>query len=812
MMDEAVRVSDDWIKNWRASIAVKITAAVLYGVVLVGFVFAVFTLRNIEEKQRSEYSAQADQFAYQVEVELESVGTASPPAVESALRGRFSSFQFSAVAITLNRQRMAVGSPPEKAFTLLRTVHVTDQALQGAQRAAPLEIFFPPLHETAMARRNRLLIGTGFAALLFGFFLTWVIRKFIAKPIHILVNATQAVSEGDRALRLDASREDEFGYLARFFNQMLDRITKELSERKQAEDAVRESETHLKKILDSVHAGVVVIDPETHEIVDANDFAIRMIGAPKEQVLGRVCHKFICPAEVGKCPISDLHISLDNSERMLLTAEGGRRTILKSVVPMSYKGRNHFIESFIDITSLKHAQEQITRMAYYDSLTDLPNRLLFRDRLQLSLSHAERHQRLLALLFLDLDNFKRINDTLGHRVGDMLLKEVAQRLAGSARSSDIISRQGPDEFEITVARQGGDEFTVLLTEISHAQNAAKVSQRLLQALTQPFMLGGQEVFITASIGIALYPLDGENIDSLFKNADIAMYHAKDRGKNNYQYYQQSMNVAAIERLSMETALRKALERKEFLLYYQPQMDIGTGSIVGMEALIRWNHPERGMIPPGEFIPLAEETGLIVPIGEWVLNTACAQNKEWQRCGYPLLCVSVNISGQQFRQQNLIKTVAHALEISGLSPRNLMLEITESIIMQPTEEIMAAFHELMAMGVRFSIDDFGTGYSSLSYIKRFPIHEIKIDRSFIKEINAGADDAAIAKAIIAMAHSLNLKVVAEGVETEQQLKILAREGCDEMQGYLIGRPVPAGEAMKLLARQERAPVSQADRPA
>ncbi len=810
-MDEAVRVSDDWIKNWRASIAVKITAAVLYGVVLVGFVFAVFTLRNIEEKLRSEYSAQADQFAYQVEVKLESVGIASPPAVESALRGRFSSFQFSAVAITLNRQRMAVGSPPEKAFTLLRTVHVTGQALQGAQRAAPLEIFFPPLHDTAMARRNRLLTGTGFVTLLFGFFLTWVIRKFIAKPIHILVNATQAVSEGDRALRLDASREDEFGYLARFFNQMLDRITKELSERKQAEDGLRESEKHLKRILDSLHAGVVVIDPHTHEIIDANDFAIKMIGASKEQVLGRACHKFICPTDVGRCPITDLHVSIENSERMLLTAEGDRRSILTSVVSIPYRGRDHLIESFIDITGLKQAQEQITKMAYYDSLTNLPNRLLFLDRLHLALSHAERHRRFLALLFLDLDNFKRINDTLGHRAGDMLLKEVAQRLTGSMRSSDVISRQSPDEFEITVARQGGDEFTILLTEISHVQNAAKVAQRFLESLARPFLLDGQEVFITASVGIALYPLDGDDPDSLLKNADIAMYHAKDRGKNNYQYYQQSMNVAAIERLSLETALRKALERKEFLLYYQPQMDIGTGNIVGMEALIRWKHPDRGMIPPGEFIPLAEETGMIVPIGEWVLNTACAQNKVWQDHGYPPLRVSVNISGQQFRQQGLINTVARSLEMSGLPPRCLILEITESIIMRPTEEIMSMFHELTAMGVRFSIDDFGTGYSSLSYLKRFPIHEIKIDRSFVKEINTSADDAAIAKAIIAMAHSLNLKVMAEGVETEQQMEILAHEGCDEMQGYLIGRPVPAGEAMKLLARQEGAAAGQGDRP-
>jgi diguanylate cyclase (GGDEF)-like protein/PAS domain S-box-containing protein len=799
MMDETVRVSDDWLRNWRASIAVKITAAVLYGVVFVGFLLAVLALRNVEEKLRSEYSAQADQFAYRIARDLEGLSVESAPDIESIVRRHVSSFHFSAVAVTVDRQRILVGVLPDKAFTLMRTTHVDDKALRKAQRAVRVEIFYPPLHDTAKDRRNRFLIATGFATLLFGFFLTWVIRKFITRPFQALVDATKAVSRGDRALRLDAQREDEFGYLARFFNQMLGQITEELAERKQAEDAVRESEAHLKQILDSIHAGVVVIDPETHEIVDVNDSAIKMVGVPREQIVGRVCHKFICPTELGKCPISDFHVSIDNSERILLTASGDRKPILKSVVPLLYKGRNHLIESFIDITNLKQAQAQITKMAYYDSLTSLPNRVLFRDRLQLAVSHAGRHGQLLALLFLDLDNFKRINDTLGHRVGDLLLKEVAIRLAGDMRTTDSMARRTADEFDTTVARQGGDEFTILLTEMSHAQNAAKVAQRFLESLAKPFMLDGHEVFVSASIGIALYPLDGEDIDSLLKNADVAMYHAKDVGKNNYQYYRQSMNVAAVERLSLEGSLRKALERNEFLLYYQPQMDIRTGSIVGMEALIRWKHPERGMVPPGDFIPLAEETGMIVPIGEWVLNTACAQNKEWQAQGHPPICVSVNISGQQFKQQNLITTVAQTLESSGLDPRYLILEITESIIMQRTGEIMALFHELRAMGLRFSIDDFGTGYSSLGYLKRFPIHELKIDRSFVKEITTNADDAAIAKAIIAMAHSLKLTVVAEGVETEQQLKLLSDEGCDRMQGYLISHPLPAGEVVKFLAR-------------
>lgn len=800
-MDDTPRVSDDWLKNWRASIAVKITAAVLYGVVFVGFVASIFALRNVEGKLRGEYDARADQFAHQIESQLEAAAVMTLPAVEEALKRKLPSLPILAVAATVDRHRIVVGSIPGNAFTVVRTVYVHGPEFPNGQHTMTLELSLSPLTDAVRDYRNRLLLAMGLATLVFGVFLTWVIRRFIAKPFQTLVNATKTVSSGDLTHRLDDRREDEFGYLARFFNRMLDQIVKELKELQQAEDAVRGSEKEMKQILDSIHAGVVVIDPESHTIVDANDAAVKMIGAPKEHILGRVCHQFICPTEIGKCPISDLHTIIDNSERSLLTTEGGKLPILKSVVPVILKGREHFIESFIDISKLKQAQEQITRMAYFDSLTNLPNRLLFKDRLQLAISHAERHRSLFALLILDLDNFKRINDSLGHRVGDLLLKEVAGRLTDSMRSTDAIVRQSAEEFDATVARQGGDEFTILLTEINHVQHAAKVSQRFLEALKRPFMLDGHEIFITASIGLALYPLDGKDLDSLLKNADIAMYHAKEKGRNNYQFFQQSMNVAALERLSLESSLRKALEQNEFTLVYQPQMDILTGRIVGVEALIRWKHPDRGMVPPVEFIPLAEETGLIAPIGEWVLNTACLQNKEWQKQGYSRLCVSVNISGQQFRKQNISKTVTRALEMADLDPRSLMLEITESTIMEHTEEIMAMFHELTGLGVRFSIDDFGTGYSSLSYLKSFPIHELKIDRSFVKDINTNADTAAIAKAIIAMAHSLKLKVVAEGVETEQQLKLLYDEGCDEMQGYLISRPIPGAEVLKLLARAE-----------
>ncbi len=771
-----------------------------------------FTLNNVEEKLKSDFSAQADQFAYQVTADVEAGSRLSPSTIESVVRRHFTSFHFAGVALTVNQQRILVGRLPEQAFSIRRIVPVNDPALRSPRQEATLEIFFPPLHESAKTRRNGFFIVTAVVALLFGFFLTWVIRRFITKPFQTLIHATKAVSGGNLALRLETRGEDEFGYLARFFNKMLDQINAELKDRKQAEDAVRASEMQLKQILDSIHAGVVVIDAETHEIVDANDSALKMIGASKEQVVGRACHNFICPTEIGSCPISDRHCLIDNSERLLLMANGSEKPILKSVVQIRYKGRTHLIESFIDISNLKQAQAQITKMAYYDSLTNLPNRLLFRDRLQLAVSHAQRHKQLLALIFLDLDNFKRINDTLGHQAGDILLKEVALRLTDSIRSTDTIAHQNLDDSGVTVARQGGDEFTVLLTEISHAPFAATVAQRFLDTLAKPFLIAGHEVFITASIGLALYPVDGEDLDNLFKNADIAMYEAKSRGKNNYQYFQQSMNVAAIERLAMEASLRKALDQDEFVLYYQPQVDIRTGAVIGMEALLRWRHPDRGIIMPDEFIPVAEEVGLIVPIGEWVLRTACAQNKEWQRHNHSSLCVSVNISGQQLQQQDFIETVTKALGACGLEPRYLMLEITESIVMEHSTEIMEIFYELTGKGVRFSMDDFGTGYSSLSYLKSFPIHEIKIDRMFVRDIHVSADDAAIAKAVIAMARSLKLNVVAEGVETDWQLKILHDEGCYVMQGNLISLPIPGEEVLRFLASEQNRGEEKSIRPA
>jgi diguanylate cyclase (GGDEF)-like protein/PAS domain S-box-containing protein len=450
-----------------------------------------------------------------------------------------------------------------------------------------------------------------------------------------------------------------------------------------------------------------------------------------------------------------------------------------------------------DISERKQAQDQIAFLENYDRLTSLPNRILFNDRLEYAIKLAKRQKHILALVVLGLDRFKRINDTLGHGVGDQLLQAVAQRILACIRETDAMTRGGPQPLDNMLARLGGDVFILLLPGINHVDNAVKISRRVLDVLSQAFHAGEQEVFITASIGISIYPDNGVDRETLLKNADAAMYHTKDAGGSNYQFYDKSMNAAALERLALENSLQKALERNELVLFYQPQVDIHTGAILGAEALIRWRHPELGMVAPDKFIPLAEETGLIVPIGEWVVRTACAQNQAWQASGYPPLRMAVNLSGRQFRQENLTELVESAIRSAGMDPRYLEVEITESIVMQNAEAAVNTLRALKGKGLHIALDDFGTGYSSLSYLKRFPIDVLKIDRSFIRDIATNPDDASITSAIIAMARSLDLDTVAEGVETEQQLVFLRQQGCRVVQGYYFSKPVPAGEFEVLL---------------
>jgi diguanylate cyclase (GGDEF)-like protein/PAS domain S-box-containing protein len=438
-----------------------------------------------------------------------------------------------------------------------------------------------------------------------------------------------------------------------------------------------------------------------------------------------------------------------------------------------------------DITEQKKVEDQIRHMAHHDALTELPNRVLLHDRIGQAIAQARRNSRVAALLVIDLDRFKNINDSLGHQVGDGLLRTVAERLVACVRGAD------------TVARMGGDEFVVVLTDLKRAEDAGPIAQKILGALPRPVDIEGHELRVTTSIGICAYPHDGEDVETLVRNADAAMYHAKQTGRNNFQFFTRQMNIAANQRLLLERDLRLALEREEFTLYYQPQLDLKTGGIVGFEALIRWPHPQRGMIAPADFIPVAEETGLITPIGEWALRRACTQARGWQTLGYPKLQVSVNCSAQQFRLAGLVDMVARTLRETGLPASTLELELTESIIVEHTEHVMAKFEALDQMGVKLSIDDFGTGYSSLGYLKRFAIHELKIDQSFVRDVSTDPDDAAIVSAIIAMSHGLGLRVVAEGVETAEQLAFLKKAGCDWAQGYYFRRPLPAEEIEPLL---------------
>ncbi|HSE58267.1 MAG TPA: EAL domain-containing protein [Nitrospiraceae bacterium] len=450
-----------------------------------------------------------------------------------------------------------------------------------------------------------------------------------------------------------------------------------------------------------------------------------------------------------------------------------------------------------DITERRRIEEHIHHLAYYDSLTGLPNRLLFRDRAQQALASAKRHEAMLGILFLDIDRFKFINDSLGHSAGDALLKQVAERIVEAIRASDSVVRPGSSETAGAVARLGGDEFTILLPDLRQPDHASGIARRILSAIANPFLVEGREVFITGSIGISLHPTDGENLEELLKNADTAMYQAKNEGRNNYQFYSRSMNEMAADRLALENDLRRAIERHELRLHYQPLVDIHTGLVIGVEALLRWAHPTRGLLPPGRFVDLVEEIGLGQAVGEWVLETACRETSPWQSPDGRPLIVAVNVSNAQFSDRGLVTRLSRLLRETGFAPARLELELTETIMMPQPEEAAAILQQLKGMGLRLALDDFGTGYSSIGHLRTLPFDTIKIDRSFITEVATNATDATIAEAMITMAHARDLRVLAEGIETVPQLSLLRQLGCDEVQGYLFSPPVPADCIPQLL---------------
>src|ERR1700722_220588 len=474
---------------------------------------------------------------------------------------------------------------------------------------------------------------------------------------------------------------------------------------------------------------------------------------------------------------------------VLIRPDGKEATIEDSAAPIhDRRGRvTGAVMVFHDVSAARALSLRMSYLAQHDSLTDLPNRILLNDRLAQFMALARRHHQKLALLYLDVDRFKHVNDSLGHSVGDCLLQSVATRLLACVRGSD------------TVSRQGGDEFVVLLSEMTLANDAAIIAEKVLSALAKPYNIEQHELHLTASIGIVTYPDDGTEAETLLKNADVAMYHAKAAGRNNYQFFKAEMNFHAAERQSLENGLRHALEREEFVLYYQPKVDLETGAIIAAEALVRWRHPERGLVPPDQFIPVAEECGFIVQMGRWVLREACRQARIWQKNGAPALRIAVNISAVELRAKDFVSQVGAILAQTGLQPCDLELELTETFLMQDSSSTSAVLKELKAMGVHLALDDFDTGYSSLSYLKRFPIDTLKVDRSFVRDIAIDADDASIVSAVISMGKSLHMRVVAEGIESRGQLAFLQSHGCPFGQGYLFSPPIVAREFAKLMGR-------------
>lgn len=681
-------------------------------------------------------------------------------------------------------------------------------------------------------------------------------------------------------------------------------IYTDITQLKRQEKALKEAELRLRTILNGTPAAITLIDPETHRIVFANQTLADMVGGQPHEVEGNVCHKFICPREEGQCPITDLGETIDRSERILVRLNGQILPIIKTVTKIELEGQRLLLESFVDISALKEAQQKrqeseeryrtlyatmregvaqfrmlyspdkepcdyefldvnpafekifslpaievvgrsasdifpliedgpfyldlfsrmvhegissefeyefaalkktikisaapssagffsalfedvtqrkkdearIAHMAYFDALTDLPNRLLLKDRLNQMLIRAQRNNKQIALLFLDLDHFKRVNDTFGHEIGDQLLKIVADRLQNALRHCD------------SVCRLGGDEFVVLSDLINGEENAVKIAEKIHETLKDPLVLRNKEIFITTSIGIAMYPADGDDADTLIKNADAAMYQSKDGGRDEFRFYSSNANAQALQRLLLANDLRKALDHQQFYLVYQPQIDMRSGYVIGVEALLRWYHPALGHLSPAQFIPLAEESGLILSIGRWVLSTACRQIKEIQQLSGVRLRVAVNLSAKQFRDVGLVSTIRELLADIGLDTDLLELEITESTLMDNIDNATKTLYRLREMGLTLAIDDFGTGYSSLSYLHHFPIQRLKVDKTFIRRLSTHPEDSAITEAIIVMAHTMGIKVVAEGIENKQELDFLTARNCDEAQGFYFSRPL------------------------
>jgi len=569
-------------------------------------------------------------------------------------------------------------------------------------------------------------------------------------------------------------------------------IQKDITDKKQVEEKLFNNEHHLRSILENTGDGIVTLNDDAI-IQSFNRSAETIFGVVSEDVLGKDFSALITDASndsgfslIKKIfSVSKKSYPNNNIELIGIHKTGATVPLEISVSKIKEAEKNVYIISIRDVTERLETEEHLRHLAHHDTLTGLPNRTSFLERLERSMALCKRRQAEIAVLFMDIDHFKFINDTLGHDVGDRLLMEISKRLIKCVRKGD------------TVARLGGDEFTFLLEDVSTFEDIPGIAEKIVEMVSMPVGLGDRELFITASIGISRYPGDGDTGVELLKNADTAMYRAKDEGRNNYQFYSLEMGKKAQERLSMETYLRHALKHEEFFLEYQPQLNMVTGKVVSFEALVRWNHPDKGKVSPLEFIPLLEETGLIVPLGEWILETACRHCAEWDSGDSQKISVFVNLSARQFREESLVSTIEGILRRTGLPPDRLGIEITETILMRYSKVSTDILESCTKMGISFALDDFGTGYSSLSYLKRFPINTIKIDKSFIRDIHNDSENGEIVKAILAMGNSLRLAVIAEGVETFEELALLQAWGCKYIQGYYFSKPVSASEVPLIL---------------
>ncbi|HEY5939479.1 MAG TPA: EAL domain-containing protein [Gemmatimonadales bacterium] len=676
---------------------------------------------------------------------------------------------------------------------------------------------------------NTFLMVVGLSSLIVLLLSVTQIRRSVL-PLEELQKGTRRIAQRDFASRVTVTSRDEFEQLAASFNTMATQLGRQFNALAtaaeidravlSATDATAIVDTILARIRDVFPCRVVSVTvgvPDSAKSLTSviQDYATGLRHVARVSMRGQDVQSILTGPEVLELRTGE---SVPGYLEPLV--ELGATSFV--ILPLSYQRQLSGIIALGERFDLVPTEEdrvqmrrladqaavalanarmldQVRELAYFDSLTGLPNRLSYKERLAYALEQASRNQKLVAAFFIDLDHFSRINDTLGHEVGDQLLRHVASRLRSCCRERE--DEVGPAFATLApeVARLGGDEFTVIMPGLNDPQDAAKLARRIISSFAHPIRVGTHEIFINASIGIAIYPFDGEDLDTLLMHADTAMYKAKEQGGNSYQTYSKSMTTTALQRLTLENDLRRALDRNEFEVHFQPIVDAYTGTVVGAEALLRWRHPELGLLLPSEFIPIAEENGLIVPMGEWILQAACLQNKAWQDAGLPRIRVGVNLSSRQLKRR-LTETVSRALQLSGLEPRYLSLELTESVLVNHHKEGTEALHALRAMGLHLAVDDFGTGYSSFSYLKHFPLDTLKIDRSFIREIAIHPDDAAITTAIIAMGHALGLRVIAEGVETEAHLSLLQKQGCDEIQGYLVGRPVPADRFEEHLARK------------